>query len=117
MTGTLKIGEFVEGFKQERVTSTFYRIEKLIKTSIGNYYDVYEFYTVNNGNMYYRHHEERVYEDGSRHLGAIMGDVNLGSSNKAKEEGNKTYSKLKKEGYKFVGIYECDFCGYAKRVK
>lgn len=119
MIGVLRVGEATEGFHEDGVTSKFYRLEKLdyIEPSkeLHPFYDVWEFYTVNNGFMYIRHHEEPV-KNNFRSLGGIYSDNKLGYGNKAKEEGNKRYKKLKEEGYEFVGIYKCDTCGYSKRI-
>jgi hypothetical protein len=115
MVGVLKVNESEENFKKEKVTSTFYRLEKCIDKEYG-YYDVYEFYSVKNGCMYIRHHEE-TRRNNEYSLGWIDKDTKLGKTKKGKEIGNKLYSDLKSKGYVFVGIYECDVCGYSKRIK
>ena len=120
MTGYLKVNESEKEFNQRGVTSVFYRLEKLdyidsVK-KICPFYDVWEFYTVNNGYIYIRHHEENV-RNNVRSLGGIYKDNRLGYGSKAKEEGNEIYKKLKSKGYVFTGVYECDTCGYAKRIK
>lgn len=121
MVGILKVGESDKGFHKNGVTSTFYRLEKLDyivpEKKLCPFYDVWEFYTVNNGFVYIRHHEEHIRENNTRNLGGIYKDNRLGFGSKAKEEGNKKYKKLKEQGYKFVGIYECDTCGYSRRIR
>lgn len=117
MIGIFSIGEADKDFKQENVTSIFYRLEKEINTDIGVFYDVYEFHLVNNGNRYYRHHEEPVDSDGERYLGAIFRDVRFGYENNVKENWNKEYKELIDNGYTLTGTYECDICGYSKRIE
>lgn len=117
-----EVGEYYKEFNKNNVTATCFRIEKLDyvvpEKKLHPFYDVYEFYTVNNGFKYIRHHEESVNEDNTkRQLGAIYKDIRLGYNNKAKEEGNNLYKKFKNKGYKLIGIYETDICGYARRIK
>lgn len=114
-TGTYKVGEADKKFEQRNVTSTFYRLEKKFNGAFP-YYDVYEFYKVRNGNMYCRHHEESIYH-GERKGGHIYKNIEFGFNNYAKEKGNKKYQELLDKGYKFAGVFECDICGYAKRIK
>ena len=121
MKGVLKIGEAQKNFMENSVTAKFYRIEKFCKLYCRDgiclkYYDVYEFYKVRNGNMYYAHHEENINSKGERIDGHNYKDVQLGYDEKAKEKGNKLYKELLNNGYKFAGIYESDICRYAKRI-
>lgn len=87
-------------FGKYAITSTFVRLS--------NDEDVYEFYTVNNGNMYIKHYEL---------TGWIDKPVMLGKGIAAKEKGNKMYIKLRKEGYVNMGTFEADVCGYSRRIK
>ena len=114
--GIPKIGEADKEFNPKAVTSTFYRLEKRLP-SIIECYDVYEFYKVKqNGFMYCRHHEEPIGIMGNRTLGAIFRDVKFGYGEKARQDGNNKYKELLKKGYVFVGVFECDICGYSKRI-
>lgn len=113
MVGVYSIGESGKGFDSERVTSSFLRLEKEIR---GGNFDVYEFCKANNGNMFIEHHEENAGE-GKRILGYIHKTTKLGKTDAGKEYGNKKYKELMEEGYIFTGVYECDMCGYAKRVR
>ena len=87
-------------FGKYAITSTFVRL--------ANDEDVYEFYTVNNGNMYIKHYELS---------GWIDKPIMLGKGMKAKEKGNEMYIRLRKEGYINMGTFEGDVCGYSKRIK
>ena len=113
MVGVYSIGESGKGFDSERVTSSFFRLEK--ETDGGNF-DVYEFCKANNGNMFIEHHEEIAGEE-KRILGYIHKTIKLGKSDAGKECGNKKYKELMEDGYIFTGVYECDMCGYAKRIR
>ena len=117
MVGIFKVGDKDKGFEQKNVTSKFHRLEKKINTYIGTYFDVYELYIVDNGNMYYRHHEEPVNTDNERYLGAIYPYTRIGRGQEARERFDKQYEYLINNGYVFTGIYECDICGYSKRVE
>lgn len=115
MTGILNVGECTKGFAEDCVTSKFYRLEKKERYVFGEYYDVYEFYTVDNGNIYYCSHLETI----DRQLDCINEPVRFGNNKneKDKAKGNEMYKKLIKEGYEFVGEYLCDIYGYAKRIR
>lgn len=116
-----KVGEYYKNFNANNVTAICFRLEKLDyvvpEKKLCPFYDVYEFCTVKNNFKYIKHHEEPVNEDGSRYPARNYPDIRLGYDNKAKEEGNKKYNELKKEGYKFIGIYEKDISGYSRRIK
>lgn len=85
------------------ITSIAYRLEKRFDEPYGTVYDVYNFHQTFRGQRYIRHHEE----SDDRSVGAIYPTDMIYDAKK----GNDFYKHLKKQGYKFVGIFECDTCG------
>ena len=116
MKSLLKVGEAEKGFSQKAVSSVFYRLEKKIYLKDIVYYDVWDFHKVCNGNMYCRRTEEPIHS-GKRSLGCNLPHVQFGFGEAAKTKGNKKYKELLDNGYKLVGVFEGDICGYAKRIK
>lgn len=81
-------------------SSDFIRMEMELDFGI---IGVYEFHKVVNGNMYYYYHEEK---DGfNRYRGE---DKPI----KDKEHWDRCFNCFLKEGFKVVGEYEMDVCGY-----
>lgn len=90
--------------EKPRKSSTFFRIEKPIGDG---YKSVYEFHSVVNGNFYYQEYEE-LPSGITGYIGKI--------TKSTKERGNKYYSQLLNDGYKFAGIYEMDIFGHKEVI-
>jgi hypothetical protein len=94
-----------------RLSSTFYRLVR--KDEFGKY-DVCDFNTVVNGNLYIQEHENAEIDENGYIINACYHDKIKMTT---KEKGNARYEQLKSRGYKFIGMFEKDICGYERRIK
>lgn len=94
-----------------RLSSTFYRLIR--KDEFGKY-DVYDFHTVVNGNLFVQKHENAEIDENGFIIGMCY---HYTRDMIKKDKGNAKYKELKSQGYKFIGIFEEDVCGYTRRKK
>lgn len=93
-----------------RKSSTFYRLVK--KDEFGKY-DVYDFHTVINGNMYFQQIENADLDEDGLIIGCCYHNKPKFTN---KEEGNKKYRALQAKGFKALGKFEMDVCGNTRRI-
>ncbi len=110
------MANFTENYDRFGIkSSTFYRLVR--KDEFGKY-DICDFHTVINGNMYYCEHENAELSPEGNIVGTCYHYPTIRIyDEKAKEAANKFYRVLQSKGYKCIGVFESDRCDVSKRIR